>query len=637
MLSFKNLMRSSFDAVKRLFFGILLFEVIFKILTYLIFRPVLNGILQLMLHINGSPAVYNNSIFDFILTVPGIIAVLLILVLSALFMYYEFSTVTLYAYYCSTGQKQSIWHCARLAFTTFGSLKNWGILGFSAYSLLLLPFVGMGITSSVMPQLALPNFITGELMKTSYGPWLLAAAMAAIVILFFVNLFMIPTMVLEGATFAQASKRSPRILRSAGKGIVVVVIVFLVVWAALYGLPRLVFSAALGNPGAGFIEIGYVYGSSLPAFLLGLMNIAALVGQFFLMPVLMTVVVNFYLCIDPQVKLDEAAIEKVDHAIEKITPYLKKAWDSIRDFFVTLARKIKASPKRKQIRRGLVTLAVIAVLIVLVFVIRPYVALHPPAVISHRGSVYGVENTLPAMEKAIESGADYTEVDVQLSRDGIPVVLHDVNLERLSGEDVNVYDLTAEELGKIDLSQNGYTGTIPTLEEAVQFARGRIKLGVELKPHGHETVDMVSTSIEVMERNQFEDFLLLSIDYDFVAQLKRDYPQYKAGYCVFGAVGDISASRIHELGIDFIVVEEWMVSSQLVGEFRKAWVPVYVWTVNDELSMKKYLEQGVLGIVTDYPDVARAAIDWFREENPEYYLYGSFDEIPQKEVFFDIN
>ncbi|MDE8735311.1 glycerophosphodiester phosphodiesterase family protein, partial [Eubacteriales bacterium DFI.9.88] len=81
-------------------------------------------------------------------------------------------------------------------------------------------------------------------------------------------------------------------------------------------------------------------------------------------------------------------------------------------------------------------------------------------VVGHRGSEYEVENTVEAIQGAIDTKADYAEIDILLSKVGIPMVIHDDNLKRLSGENVNVYDLTARELKKINLKPNDKAGKI---------------------------------------------------------------------------------------------------------------------------------------------------------------------------------
>ena len=71
--------------------------------------------------------------------------------------------------------------------------------------------------------------------------------------------------------------------------------------------------------------------------------------------------------------------------------------------------------------------------------------LHAPIAIGHRGSLEGVENTLESVQGAIDAGADYAEIDILLSKDSIPMVIHDTNLSRLTGDSRNVYELTAAE------------------------------------------------------------------------------------------------------------------------------------------------------------------------------------------------
>ena len=63
------------------------------------------------------------------------------------------------------------------------------------------------------------------------------------------------------------------------------------------------------------------------------------------------------------------------------------------------------------------------------------------------------------------------------------MVIHDENLKRLSGENVNVYDLTAAQLSKISLSQNDMTAKISTLNEVIYYSRGKLDLLIELKLH----------------------------------------------------------------------------------------------------------------------------------------------------------
>ncbi len=106
--------------------------------------------------------------------------------------------------------------------------------------------------------------------------------------------------------------------------------------------------------------------------------------------------------------------------------------------------------------------------------------------VAHRGvKMYTPENTLPAIQKAIDLGYSYVELDVRYSSDGIPYILHDPNLMRTTGRMANATGLTMEQLKKYDAGATfakEFKGTrIPTLEEALQVMHGKIKLYLDQK------------------------------------------------------------------------------------------------------------------------------------------------------------
>ena len=102
-----------------------------------------------------------------------------------------------------------------------------------------------------------------------------------------------------------------------------------------------------------------------------------------------------------------------------------------------------------------------------------------PRTVGHRGaSALAPENTVRAIELAIDFGLDLVEVDVYLSRDGELVVIHDEDLRRVARRPESVADLTAAELARVDLGQGQ---GVPTLADVLDLARGRIDIYVELK------------------------------------------------------------------------------------------------------------------------------------------------------------
>ena len=104
-----------------------------------------------------------------------------------------------------------------------------------------------------------------------------------------------------------------------------------------------------------------------------------------------------------------------------------------------------------------------------------------PRLIAHRGyAARYPENTLPAVEAALRAGACYVEVDVQLSADGVPVLLHDANLERTAGIDADIFDLTLEQAERVRVNEDA---TIPSLAALVELLRGwpRVTAFIEIK------------------------------------------------------------------------------------------------------------------------------------------------------------
>ena len=223
-------------------------------------------------------------------------------------------------------------------------------------------------------------------------------------------------------------------------------------------------------------------------------------------------------------------------------------------------------------------------------------------VLAHRGFIQGgVENTLPALQAAAKAGADRVEFDVMETKDGKFVVMHDTNLKRLAGKNLNVKDLTQDELTKITVRAGGMEAKIPSLEEWIQLS---ILLNLpqllEIKLHGSETPDLVPRLLGVLDRaGVTEHYTYHSLSREVVEELKRLRPQLVVGFIVpinFGGVPNVEA--------DFIVIEQQSYSSRFV---RQAWADGYnviVWTVDDEQQMRDYIDAAVDGIITDQPDLA---------------------------------
>lgn len=616
----KPALDSALYITKQMLPTVLLFELLYKGVTLLIVKPLLTVILQLMLTITGYQLAFNGNIWGFFLTLPGIVAAVLLIVLSAVFIYYEFAVIILLAYGCKCGQPVTLWGAMQRALPTLKSLVTPGFVGFAVYALALLPIANMGLSSTLLPALSIPNFISGELTKSAWGPFLLGALGLLVLLVFFCTIFTVPVMVLKGLGFGRAFVESFTLLTTAGKKLVGFYGAFLLVWSVVYGLPRAIFMAIFRLPQVGLGKIVALFGFSWQTLVLGILLLAAMLMRLFLMPVLLFIVVVFY---TNWADTASFAVDPSDALLIKgsQTPLNKQTFANMWRFVKQVWTKIVNYKWVKKYRVILLVVLSLAIIVGLYSILNRGVDLHDPIVIGHRGSGYAVENTLEAIQGAIDAGADYAEVDFFLSSDNVPMVIHDVDLARLTGQSGMVYEKTAAELSALTLTQDGHTGKISTLDEVVKFAKGKIGLAVELKLHGHETENSVDHMIGVLEDNDFlDECIFLSLEYALIEELNEKRPEAVAGYCVYGNVGVLNPSLIRTMKIDFVVVEEAMASPDLVHSFRKSWLPVYVWTVNNPDSMRAYLEMGILGLVTDDPVAGVEVLRAFNAVSGKVYL-----------------
>src|SRR5262249_32888341 len=132
----------------------------------------------------------------------------------------------------------------------------------------------------------------------------------------------------------------------------------------------------------------------------------------------------------------------------------------------------------------------------------------PVLVTAHRGHARAApENTLSAMRKAIESRADYAEMDVQLTADGKVVLLHDRDLKRLAGVSRRLDELSYDEVRQLDVGSwfaPAFSGErVPTLAEVIALCRGKIRLNIELKFFGPDR-RLARAVAELIREQDFE-------------------------------------------------------------------------------------------------------------------------------------
>lgn len=232
---------------------------------------------------------------------------------------------------------------------------------------------------------------------------------------------------------------------------------------------------------------------------------------------------------------------------------------------------------------------------------------------AHRGySAKAPENTLPAFQEAIDSLADFVELDVQLTKDGEIIVLHDSNLVRTTGVNKFIWNMTFEKVRSLDAGgwfSKEYAGTqIPTLEEAIQLCKGKIRMNIEIKSNSHFT-DLEEKVVALIQKYGIQkQCVVQSTDYSAMVKVKKLDPSIQTGLILMGAYGEFQESA----DIDFFSIRSTFVNKNMVESAHKNGKAVYAWTVNKKNEIRRMKVLKVDNIISDRTILAREVL--YQEE-----------------------
>jgi glycerophosphoryl diester phosphodiesterase len=245
--------------------------------------------------------------------------------------------------------------------------------------------------------------------------------------------------------------------------------------------------------------------------------------------------------------------------------------------------------------------------------------LMPPLIIAHRGdSAHRPENTLASFASALEVGADLVELDVHLTRDGHPVVMHDPTVDRTTDGHGRVVDHTLAEMRRLSagyssLFASEYAGErVPTLAEVLNFLRGRCRVMIEIKPEavtadadaGVEAV----TVAEVRKARMEKDVALISFSRTALLRCRALGPEVLRGHLfVEGAPGDVIAGA-RAIGSELVMPHKSMLSSELRDLGREAGLKMATWVVDEPGELPSLARFDLYGLGTNRPGVLLEAL-----------------------------
>jgi len=215
--------------------------------------------------------------------------------------------------------------------------------------------------------------------------------------------------------------------------------------------------------------------------------------------------------------------------------------------------------------------------------------------VGHRGAkAYEPENTIRSFKKAIELGVDAVELDVRKTSDGKLIVIHDSNVEKTADGEGEVCELTLGEVKELNLEKGE---KIPTLDEALDFLDGKVKILIELKESGYEE-EVLGL---VRDKGLNEQVVIVSFKEDVLKRIRALDSNIETGFIY--ARYRKPLEKAVELKTDYILPLYHFTHSSTVKKAHEMGLKVIVWTINKKEDVEKFVRKGVDGISSDYPDI----------------------------------
>ncbi|MBH0175371.1 glycerophosphodiester phosphodiesterase [Fictibacillus sp. 23RED33] len=227
--------------------------------------------------------------------------------------------------------------------------------------------------------------------------------------------------------------------------------------------------------------------------------------------------------------------------------------------------------------------------------------------VAHRGA----SGYVAAFHKGVDMKSDYIEIDVQETKDGELVVIHDVTLDRTTNGTGYVKDHTLEEIRQLDAGS--YFGEefigekVPTFEEVLDEFRGKTGILIELKATYYYPEIEEKVAAAIKERNMHlpahDKIIIQSFEFGSMQQMDKLLPRVPVGVLTSNAA-DLSEAKLDEFATyaEFVNPSRTLVNSSIVDEVHERHMGIMAWTVRNKQEVQPLLDAGVDGIITDYPD-----------------------------------
>ncbi|MBF2397778.1 glycerophosphodiester phosphodiesterase [Listeria marthii] len=570
-----NDLKASFKVLYQFKTDYLKVTLLLTILQAFVIGPFIYYFFFFILRVIGVPGITDANLGEVFSSPVAVIMLLVLALLILLFVYYELGFFIMMAIYQLRGENYTVFKIIQRLNVKAKYFLSYQAIYFLLYFFLLLPIAGLSLPITITENLYLPHFITDELMKTTMGTWLYAIAIA---------------------------------------------LIFYISARLVFALPYFIEDKSLKISGA--IRKSWKYPQKQLFFML-LKWVLIIVAIGFLVSIIATIIMLPLLLVEKTTPGIAVLLAGVTLTILQVIGFFVAGifQGIIAQLLVKNAFDLdgqSASVSRSQFphKKRFIIAGIIVFLIFSSFNIYAVNAtLYEPntKIIAHRGdTMNAVENTVEAIESAAKAGADYSEIDIQETKDHQFVVFHDMTLRRLAGSSKRVADMTLKELQQTKVTSGDYSSHIASFDEIIQTAKkNKIDLLVEVKLHGGESSDMVERLVALLKKEKVTDkYLVQSLNQPVMEKIEQADPTLKTGIILALNIGNLPKTSA-----DFIVLEDFSINKRLLTQAKQNNKMVFVWTVNKEKLMQMYLRKNVDGIITNYPKKAIELRESFNEND----------------------
>lgn len=572
---------------------LILFEILWKLVTLLVIAPACAGLIQLAIHLAKLKYLTTSNLLQFLRSPWTILLLAVLLLLAALYTLFEIAAVC-------TCFRQSRFQKVR---TTLGRMVRSGlqsVLHFFRgggpflvlHLLVLIPLMQFSATSGIFTAMGIPDFLAYYMTKKEF---LLPIYVAAIILCCLLSVRWVFSSVLF--TQNQCSYRSARATSvQLVRGRFWQTFFSVLVWNCCYFAALLVFLCMIT--------------------VVVLMVIRATGSNDLIMSQAMRILKLLI-----QIVLWSFSFFATPICMAHLTALLEKRCVQMPE--VVLPEPVPLSRSAKPFRRSTAVLTACCFTVAALGLNLSYVysvftgkanfrlaLFQNPTVMAHRGlSADAPENTLYAFSDAISAGADFIELDVQQTRDGVLVVMHDSNLKRTTGVNKNIWDVDYADIQNLDAGSwfdPAYANArIPTLEETLQFVDKRARLNIEIKPTKHGSDTLEQDVAELITQYQYTDACYVtSFSYGSLKKVKEVNPEIRTGYLMSVAYGQFYSLKY----ADAFSLNKVFVTSQVVNAAHQQGKQIFAWTVNSMSEVRSLCNLHVDSIITDDPVMVQNVI-----------------------------